>query len=246
VKLYKYRDFSEPDQVGFGRLQAMLSGRAFWCARPDTLNDPEEFAWTCDFSESPDTADLLTDLLIQVVGRPRDQARHRAVDAIKAGRLRVLAEPIIANMIHQCRNEVGLACFGTSPDNQTLWQRYAGRGAGVCVELEVPDSLLGTQLHHVQYSDAKRIHIDQFLRARMDRSNAADVYALSLLSKPSCWAPEAEVRFISRRQGISVVIDGSVTTRVVLGDALTPAVIERIRQIAAAIPIVSRGSGVTT
>ena len=40
----------------------MLHRRTFWCARPDTLNDPEEFAWTCDFSESPDTADLLTNL----------------------------------------------------------------------------------------------------------------------------------------------------------------------------------------
>lgn len=245
MKVYKYRDFAEPDQVRFERLQAILHHRAIWCARPDTLNDPEEFAWTCDFSESPDTADLLTDLLIHVVGRTRDQARRRAVNAIEAGRLRVLAEPIIANMIQQCRNEVGLACFGTSADNEILWARYAGRGAGVCVELDVPDSLLGTQLHHVHYSDAKRIHIDQFLRARLDRSHAADVYALSLLSKPSFWAPEAEVRFISKSQRTSVMINGSVVTRVVLGDALAPAVAERIDQIAATIPIVSRSSGVT-
>jgi hypothetical protein len=39
----------------------VLRTRALWCARPDTLNDPEEFAWTCDYtpSSSPRPAQAL-------------------------------------------------------------------------------------------------------------------------------------------------------------------------------------------
>lgn len=109
----------------------------------------------------------------------------------------------------------------------------------------MPDSLIGSQLFPVQYWDAKRIHIDQLMRARLEPGQAAEVYALSLLSKPSSWAPEAEIRFISRRQNVSVVIDGSVLTRVIVGDSLTPDVMAQIGRIAATIPVVSRSSGAT-
>ena len=218
--------------------------RAFWCARPDTLNDPEEFAWTCDFKPSRDTVRLLTDLLIRQLGRSRDHARHRAVQAVSTGRLKILAEPIVTAMIQQCRDEIGLGCFGRSPDNKTLWDRYAASGAGVCVEVDVPDDILGKQLFNVEYWDEKRIHIDQLLRARLEPNHVAEVYILSLLSKPSFWAPEAEIRFVSKRQNINVVINGSEVTRVILGESLSPAVKDEIVRTAGALPTVPRGSAI--
>ncbi len=57
----------------------------------------------------------------------------------------------------QCRDEIGLACFRSTADNDTLWERCAGGGAGVCIEVDLPDGLLGTQLHAVQYWDKKVI-----------------------------------------------------------------------------------------
>ena len=242
MKIYKYRDFSQPDELGFERLERIVRHRVFWCARPDTLNDDEEFAWKCDFSASSDTAEVLTELLVKVNGRTRDEAQSRVLSVINAGRLRALAEPVVAQMIEQCRGEIGLACFGTSSENETLWKRYAGDGAGVCIELEVPDSLLGAQLHRVTYSDEKRIHVDQFLRARLDPRHASEVYAVQLLWKPTFWAPEEEIRFVSKRQRIGLVIDDSVVTRVIVGRALTPDAVDRIRQMAGVIPVVPRDS----
>ena len=109
-----------------------------------------------------------------------------------------MAGPVIEGMIQQCRNEIGLACFGTSPDNDILWERYGGCGAGVCIELDVPEDLLGTRLFRVQYSDAKKIHIDQLMRAFVDRNRGEELYTLALLSKPSSWVDEDEIRFVSQ------------------------------------------------
>jgi hypothetical protein len=238
VKIYKYRDLSRPDEVVFDRLERIIRRRAFWCARPDTLNDPQEFGWRCDFSISPNTPQLLTDLLIHAKGRTWEEARLRVVNTINRSRLPILAEPVIADMIRQCRDAIGLACFGTSADNETLWERYAGAGAGVCIEVEVPNTLLNTQLHRVTYSDDRRIHLDTFLRARLDPQHAADVYAVSLLSKPSFWEPEQEIRFISKRQRVNLVIEGSHITRVIMGPMVEQTTIDRIRQMADKIPVV--------
>lgn len=243
MKIYKYRDFADPDESSFVRLEKILQRRAFWCARPDTLNDPVEFTWKCDYSPSPDTAELLTELLVALKGRRRDQARTGVVRAINAGRLRSLTEPVIAEMVQKCRNDIGLVCFGISPDNETLWERYAADGAGICVELDVPDSILNERLRPVTYVDDKLIHVDVFLRSRLDPRYACTVYTVSLLSKPTFWAPEEEVRFVSKRQRVEVTMDDSVITRVILGPELAPAVAQRIRDIAGAVPVVPRPTG---
>lgn len=240
MKLYKYRKFSEPEQ-GLARLQLLLRDRAFWCARPDALNDPEEFGWTCDFSASPDTVCLLTEQLVRTKGRSRDEARSRVVHALGHGSLRALAEPVVASMIQQCRNEIGLACFGSSADNDTLWKRYGEDGDGVCLEVEAPDRLLGTQLHYVRYWDSKRVHVDTFLRSASEPAAAQELYDISLLTKASSWEPEAEIRFVSKRQNANVVIDGSVVTRLILGDALNPRIREAILRFAGATPVTVRG-----
>ena len=244
MKVYKYRDFAKPCDRDFERLATMLN-RQFWCTPPAKLNDPEEFVWKCDCSATPETIDLLTEVLIHIVGRSHREAQLLASREVEAGRLTPLAQPIVAKMIQQCRDEIGLVCLGTSPDNEILWQRYGGRGAGVCIELDVPDGLLGTQLRRVQYHDEKRIHIDQFIRAFIDVTRVAEVYTLALLSKPSFWAQEEEIRFISRRQAVPVVIDDSCIARLILGDALTPSVRERIQAMAGAVPVATRNHGLS-
>jgi hypothetical protein len=236
VKLYKYRDFSNPCEADFQRLETLLRAQAFWCARPDTLNDPEEFAWICDYSTTNDTVELLVDLLVRVQGRTREQAREFVMATITSGRLEFLAKPIIAGMIEQCRNEIGLVCFGTSSENSILWERYGGNGFGICIELDVPADLLEVQLFRVQYSTSKIIHIDQFIRAFLDPDYVREVYSLALLSKPLFWTPEAEIRFISKRQEVSVRIGGSQITCLVVGDSLTPSVMQRIEHIATSLP----------
>ena len=88
------------------------------------------------------------------------------------------------------------------------------------MEIELPDQLFGAQLHRVIYSDERPIHVDHFLRARFDPRYARVVYEASLLSKTILWAPEKEIRFLSKSQQKEIVIDGSIITRVILGPAL--------------------------
>jgi len=240
MKLYKYRDFSNPSDTDFERLVPLLQQKAFWCARPDTLNDPEEFVWTCDHSPTAETIDWLMRLLMHTHGRTREEARARAARATADGRLKTVAQQVMKDMSQQCRNDNGLVCFGTSPDNDILWQRYGGNGAGVCIEVDAPEQLLESQLFRVRYSDARTIHINQLIRAYFDDAHVKDVYEVALLTKSCSWAAEEEIRFVSKMQGVPVVIDGSHITRLILGDALPSSVRQRIEAIATGLPLASR------
>jgi hypothetical protein len=240
MKIYKYRDFSAPNDDDFRRLEGSVHRHLIWCARADTLNDPEEFIWTCDYTPTPATPDLLAKVLVRARGRTLADARGIADIAIRSGRLEVVSKPAIAGMIQQCRAKVGLACFGSSPDNEILWQRYGGDGAGVCIEFDVPDDLLGTQLHLVHYNRKKRLHIDQLMHAFVEKGNGQVVYDMALLSKPSSWASEDEIRFVSKAHSIQVAIDRARVTCVYLGNALRTDARERIQQIAPPAPLADR------
>ena len=128
-----------------------------------------------------------------------------------------------------------------------MWERYGGHGNGVCVEIEAPDELLHTHLRPVEYPVAKQLHIDQLLLASCDDlSSQQTVYTVALLSKPVFWAPESEIRFVSRLQNVSVGIVGSRISRLVLGSNLTTEVASSIdalvNSLPYALPIASRGA----
>jgi len=178
--------------------------------------------------------------LVKARDRTNTEARGIAAAAIQNGRLEIIAKPVFDGMIEQCRNEIGLACFGATPDNPTLWRRYGGDGAGVCIEFEVPADLLGTQLHRVEYPKEKRLHVDQLMRAFVDGNEAQFVYEVALLSKPSSWADEEEIRFVSQRHSILVAIDRAQVSCVFLGDSLEADVRARIERIAGQVPLAER------
>ena len=241
MKIYKYRDLSSPKENDFRRLEDSVRRFLVWCARPDTLNDPQEFVWQCDYTPTPATLALLTGVLVKARDRTNTDAQAIAATAIQNGRLEVIAKPVFDGMIEQCRNEIGLACFGATPDNSTLWRRYGGDGAGVCIEFDVPADLLRTQLHRVEYPKEKRLHVDQLLRAFVDRNEAQVVYDVALLSKPSSWADEEEIRFVSQRHSILVAIDRAQVPCVYLGDSLGADVRARIERITVQVRLAERG-----
>lgn len=234
MHLYKYRDLSAPES-SFERLSNILRTKTFWCARPSDLNDPEEFEWECDYGPSDQTARLLADVLVKL-GRPAGKAREAAWKAVQQTCLEQIARPTIEKIIDQCRQEVGLACFATSDTSDVMWDRYGGRGNGVCIEIEVPNELLHTNLHPVQYPLSKRLHIDQILASYGDTASVQAVYSVALLSKSQRWAPEEEVRFVSKRQNVNVYIDGSKISRIVLGSCLAGDLTARIEALAKSLP----------
>lgn len=240
LKIYKYRDLSHPTEEDFRRLYAAVHRCQVWCARPDTLNDPQEFIWESDYTVTSITPELLTEVIVKANDRERAEARALAKTAIQSGRLEAIAKPAFLAMIEQCRREIGLACFGTAANNEVLWQRYGGRGAGVCVEFEVPADLLDTQLHRVQYLDRKYLHVDQLMRAFVDRNHSQVVYDMALLSKPRSWEAEEEIRFVSQQHSITVAIDRAQVRRLFLGDLLKSDVRARIERIAHPVQLVDR------
>ena len=233
MKLHKYRELKDGDGEAVERLQSLLQTQAFWCARPDTLNDDQEFSWRCDYQPTSETIGLLAGLLSQERNWSFAEAWKQLESLIDNGSLERLAAPVVASLIQQCRAEVGLLCFGTSPSNPTLWSRYGGNGEGVCIELVVPDHLLGTSLFWVQYTQEKVVHIDDLLRSHFGK--AREMYSLALLTKPRKWVPEEEVRFVSSSQNVSVRIERAQFSCIYLGEGLSDTVRERVTNIAKAL-----------
>lgn len=205
---------------GLARVEQILQQQAFWAARPDTLNDPEEFRWSCDYAPTQRTVALLANVLHRIRGLTAVEALQAAHTAIEGHGLAAIAEPILSLLQQRCRDEVGLVCFGTSDCNPVLWQRYGGNGAGVCIEVDVADSLVGSQLHRVGYAAEKRVHVDEVLAASLGEPSRTAVYTMALLTKPLAWQQEEEVRFVSSRQGVSIRLDSSPITALVVGRTL--------------------------
>ena len=236
MKLYKYRDLSNPDNEAIARLADILTHQAFWSADPKTLNDPEEFIWSSDYTPTGATLSLLTQVLVKTRGHASAEARTLAEHAVLRNRLRPLAEPVFNLLVSRCRDELGLVCFGSTATNECLWQRYGGGGTGVCIELDVPSALLNTQVHPVVYLPSKSLHIDRVLEASLEPQSVRHVYSVVLLSKPPQWAPEAELRFVSQRQGLRVRLNGSHISAIVMGRSLPESTRQGIQELLNRLP----------
>jgi hypothetical protein len=236
MRIYKYRDLSHNSDEEFDRLRSLLEKQEFWCAKPCELNDQTEFIWEIDYSLSDSTLMILADVLSQSTEAPPQQTMMRAAAVIKDGLLKSIAHPIFENMMAKCRAEIGLACFGTSNDNEVLWERYGGRGVGACVEVEVPDQTFNLHFNFVQYSNLKQLHVDQVLSSYLDSSSLKLVYEVALNTKPNLWVTEEEVRFLSKRQNVPVRITDSHISRLILGDRLSIDYEKRLNSIVRSLP----------
>lgn len=229
--LYKYRDLRTPE--GLDYLRQILSQHAFWAARPDKLNDPEEFMWACDYAPTDRTKGLLADVLYQTKVRSAADALYMAHVAIEQSRLEAYAKPVFTLLQARCRDEIGVISFGTSDANPSLWHRYGGKYFGVCVEVEVANDLIGAQLREVTYQDRKSLHIDQVLEASLDGGDAASVFQVALLTKPLRWRSECEFRFLSKKQNVSIKRNASPIRSITLGRALTSEIVSEVMDIVA-------------
>jgi hypothetical protein len=199
------------------------------------LNDEEEFIWEPNYDRSVDTASILAQ---HWIGQGRN-CNDAFVEAIKVVQhpnlLENITKPIFQEMMSKCRNEVGISCFATDgSDHELMWNRYGGAHMGACIELEVPDSLIGDQLHYVHYLVKKEIHIDRLLRAL---DYAKEIYDLTFLTKSRIsmkgvdWSREKEIRFVAKRHSVSVKIDGSQIVGIHLGYKLPEPIQKYILQL---------------
>ena len=153
--------------------------------------------------------------------------------------LRTIANPIFSGMIDHCRKEIGLSCFSKIGDSPELWQRYGDGGNGVCIALDVPNIRTDTSfnvidttdttdgLHTVDYVKNKTILLLTVLKSRWDARFEQEIFRAVLLTKTKDWCGEEEVRFVSRRQNVKVVLDCEIK-KVRFGGAVRSDVKERV------------------
>ena len=234
MRLFKYRDLSNPTE-GLPRLRQILLTYGFWAASADTLNDPDEYFWDVDYSPTAQTASLLSRSLVTHRGLALAEAASLARHSVELGRVAAVAAPVLGALQQRIRSTVGVVCFGGRPDNMTLWERYAASGNGVCVELDAPDSLLGDQLHEVEYVSDKRVHIDTFLAASAPDA-VRPMYKAALLTKTRAWEGERETRYLSRIHGVAIRLQKSQVVRLWLGRALEVSIRKQVLQMVQDLP----------
>lgn len=224
MKLYKFKDFTEENN--HPHFLHIVLERKIWCASPDSLNDKDEneFNFEINYTPTPNTESLLAQLIAQ--NRPIDSwnpfpPSYVARQTLINNTLEELAGPIINNITQRSRSEIGITSF-TYEANATLWEEHGGKGNGACIEINIPDSLIGQLYQHVNYVPKKIFHVDIFLEATLSNDNgkAQEVYESILLTKTNNFCFEKEVRFVSKQQNVNFIIDGHIS-KVIFG-AKTP------------------------
>jgi hypothetical protein len=160
--------------------------------------------------------------------------------ALQNKRLEAITAPIIKDVIDKSRSTIGIASFSVTKSDDRLWIEYGGKGNGVCVEMEIPDRLVNISFHPVHYVSEKVFHVDSFLESALFPNKAFDTYRNILLTKTKKWSQEEEIRFVSKRPEVNVIVDGRIT-EITLG-AHVPA--HTREQVEAAIVEHCRANGI--
>jgi hypothetical protein len=210
MRIYKFKDFI--DERKHSHFLQIVLNNLIWCASPDSLNDKdEEFRFTLDYAPSLRTHDLLS----QVVAKYRTTSflpPHLSASlALENDRLKDISRPIIEDTIEKCRRGVGISSFSMTKSDARLWKEYGGDGNGACVEIDIPDHLVGQNYHRVCYVLAKVFHIDTFLESALFPDRIFQTYQNMLLTKTKKWEQEEEIRFIGNRQNVNLLFDGYVS-----------------------------------
>jgi hypothetical protein len=210
MKIYKFKDLSD-ENIHAHFLQIVLQN-TIWCAKPDSLNDDEEFKFKLDYRPTPNTLDLFSRVIAQYRTTNFYHPYISVSLAIQNNRLQDIAGPIIDDLILDCRNTIGIISFSTIKNDSRLWEMYGGFGNGVCVEINIPDSLIGQSYHKVHYAPEKIFHVDSFLESALYKDKAFETYRNILLTKTKeKWVHEEEMRFIGNRQEVNLILDGYIS-----------------------------------
>jgi hypothetical protein len=106
---------------------------------------------------------------------------------------------------------VGITSFSMTRADDRLWKEYGGKGNGACIEINIPDHLVGHAYHRIHYVPTKIFHIDTFLESALFPDRAFQTYQNILLTKTKQWEQEEEIRFMGNRQNVNLILDGQVS-----------------------------------
>lgn len=204
MKIYKFKDLTD-EKKHFEFYQIVLQS-IFWCAKPDSLNDENEFKFELGDSLSANMASLLS----QVVKKCRGKNFFTS-SVLNDKELKKIAVPIVDGLINDCRNKIGVACFSSKKTDDHLWDEYGGEGNGVCIEINIPDELIGKIYRPVDYVPEKIFPLDSFLESFLSQEGASEIYRYIFFTKTKKWDQEEEMRYISNCPEVNIKIDGYIS-----------------------------------
>jgi hypothetical protein len=209
MKIYKFKDLT--DEKKHSHFYDIILRNSVWCAKPDSLNDEDEFRFRLDYVPSSRTAELLAQVVTKYRITNYLEPHISASFVLIHKRLEEIAAPIIIDLIKEARNTLGIASFSMKKDDDHLWDEYGGKGNGACIEIDIPDTFINESYHPVRYVSEKVFHIDSFLEAHLYKDLAFNTYSNILLTKIRKWSQEEEIRLIAKRQEVNLNIDGRIT-----------------------------------
>jgi len=209
MKVYKFRELT--DETQRQRFLPIVLENTVWCAKPDDLNDQDEFRFSLDYTPSKNTARLLSDFISRYRTTKLLPPQLSAAMVLATGKLQEITASHVAEIIHQCRTDIGVTSFSLVKTDNHLWEEYGGLGNGAYVEFDIPDALVGESFHRVHYVQEKVFHIDSFLDSTLQVENRITNFRNILLTKTKKWSQEEEIRFIGKRQDVNFIVDGSIT-----------------------------------
>ncbi len=226
MKIYKFKDLTD-DKKRPHFLQIVLEN-TIWCARPDSLNDDEEFKFKLDYEPSLNTAKLLSDIITQYGTTNYLPPQISTSHALTNNNLERIARPIIKGITEKCREEIGVVSFSATNTDDQLWEKYGGNGYGVFIEINIPNHLLEKSYSRVHYVKEKIFHVDTFFESALFPKRELQAYRNILLTKTEKkWKGEEEVRFIGNRQDVNLELDGYIS-EITFGTNVPPYVFEKL------------------
>lgn len=224
MKIYKFKDLSDEGKH-FHFYQIVLKN-TIWCAKPDSLNDKDEFKTA--YKTSPRTYDLL-DQVITKYGTTNylSPLEQNKLEKLEQNKLEEIASRTIKDLINSCRNTIGICSFSMTNTYNNLWNEYGGKGNGVCIEINIPESLIKKSYWPVNYVTEKIFPIDSLLESALFEDKVYNTYRNILLTKTKRWEQEKEIRFIAKCQEESLPIDGYIS-EITFGHHVQPDTFKRI------------------
>lgn len=123
----------------------------------------------------------------------------------------------------------GVTCFCRSLTNPLLWSHYAAAHAGFAIGYDAAHPFFGGDkglnerfLHDVRYEDVaptlERFALDELLMA-------------AILTKPTCWAYEQEVRLIKQQGNQAFEVPRDAIKEIVFGARMLPNRVNKIIEV---------------
>lgn len=209
MKIYKFKELN--DEEKHSHFYQIVLHNSIWCAKPDSLNDEDEFKFKLDYEPSSNTSDLLSQVVTKYRTTNYLPPQISTSLVLKHNKLEAIAAPIIDDVINNCRNTIGIVSYSVTNTDDHLWEEYGGKGNGVCIEIDIPDVFINKSYYPVRYVSEKVYHVDSFLESALFQDRAFNTYRNILLTKIRKWSQEKEMRFIANRQEVLMIIEGRIT-----------------------------------